>query len=401
MKIFLISISFLLLPLTYVYCQSDIFYTSKGTEIIDLNGKPILLKGINLGNWLVPEGYFIKFKEINSPTRIYNFFNILLGKSEAKKFWDLYYKTYITEEDIKLIAKLGFNSVRVPFHYSLFVNDENELKGIGYSLLDSLIGWCKKENISVLLDMHCAPGGQTGDNIDDSYGYPFLFESEEDKELTINIWVKLAERYANEPIILGYDFLNEPIAHYFNTDKLNPLLEPFFIRLTKEVRKVDKNHLLFIAGAQWNSNFGIFGKPFDTKLVYTFHKYWTAPTQEVIQDYLDFSKKYNVPIHLGESGENSNEWINEFRTTLEKNNIGWCFWPYKKMDSESCVVSITKTKEFDKIIEFANSKIVSYEDIRNNRPDFNVIKKGLYDYLDNLKIDNCRINKDYLKALGL
>jgi hypothetical protein len=161
-------------------------------------------------------------------------------------------------------------------------------------------------------------GGQTGDNIDDSYGYPFLFESEEDKELTINIWVKLAERYANEPIILGYDFLNEPIAHYFNTDKLNPLLEPFFIRLTKEVRKVDKNHLLFIAGAQWNSNFGIFGKPFDTKLVYTFHKYWTAPTQEVIQDYLDFSKKYNVPIHLGESGENSNEWINEFRTTLER-----------------------------------------------------------------------------------
>jgi aryl-phospho-beta-D-glucosidase BglC (GH1 family) len=300
-----------------------------------------------------------------------------------------------------LIKKLGFNSVRVPFHYALFVNCENKLEGIGYNLLDNLINWCKEENISVLLDMHCAPGGQTGDNIDDSFGYPFLFESKEDRQLTIDIWVKLAEKYANEPIILGYDFLNEPIAHYFDKEKLNPLLEPFFIELTKAVRKVDPNHLIFIAGAQWNSNFSIFGKPFDDKLVYSFHKYWTPPTQEVIQDYIDFSNKYNVPIHLGESGENSNEWIDEFRKTLEKNNISWHFWPYKKMDSESCVVSVTKTKKFDEIIKFANSKSLSYEEIRNNKPDQNVINKALHDYLENLKIDNCKINDGYLKALGL
>jgi aryl-phospho-beta-D-glucosidase BglC (GH1 family) len=382
-------------------CQTNNFFSSKGKEIVDLNGNPILIKGINLGNWLVPEGYFIKFKEINSPTRIYNFFNVLLGPSEAKKFWQQYYNVYITKDDIKLIKKLGFNSVRVPFHYALFVNCENKLEGIGYNLLDNLINWCKEENISVLLDMHCAPGGQTGDNIDDSFGYPFLFESKEDRQLTIDIWVKLAEKYANEPIILGYDFLNEPIAHYFDKEKLNPLLEPFFIELTKAVRKVDPNHLIFIAGAQWNSNFSIFGKPFDDKLVYSFHKYWTPPTQEVIQDYIDFSNKYNVPIHLGESGENSNEWIDEFRKTLEKNNISWHFWPYKKMDSESCVVSVTKTKKFDEIIKFANSKSLSYEEIRNNKPDQNVINKALHDYLENLKIDNCKINDGYLKALGL
>ncbi len=399
---FFLSLIFLLAIISdNLNCQTSNFYSSKGKEIIDLNGNPILIKGINLGNWLVPEGYFVKFKEINSPTRIYNFFNILLGPSEAKKFWNQYYNVFITKEDIKLIKKLGFNSVRIPFHYALFVNCENELEGIGYKLLDDLINWCKEEGISVLLDMHCAPGGQTGDNIDDSYGYPFLFESEEDRKLTIDIWVKLAAKYANESIILGYDFLNEPIAHYFDKDKLNPLLEPFFVELTTAVRKVDSNHLIFLAGAQWNSNFSVFGKPFDNKLVYSFHKYWTAATQDVIQDYIDFSNKYNVPIHLGESGENTNEWINEFRQTLEKNNISWHFWPFKKMDSESCVVSVTKTKEFDKIIEFANSKSISYEDIRNKKPDLIVIKKALSDYLENSKIENCKINDNYIRALGL
>ena len=48
----------------------------------------------------------------------------------------------------------------------------------------SLAIGCKNETIYVMLDMHCAPAGQTGDNIDDSYGYPFLFESEEAQALT-------------------------------------------------------------------------------------------------------------------------------------------------------------------------------------------------------------------------
>ena len=45
---------------------------------------------------------------------------------------------------------------------------------------------------------------------------------------------------------------------------------------------------------------------------------------------LTFSNKYNVPIWMGESGENSDQWINEWRLLNEKNNFGWCFWPYKK-----------------------------------------------------------------------
>lgn len=218
----------------------------------------------------------LKFEKVSSPRLIYHLFDILLGEREAEKFWNKFRTDYITHEDIKFLKNCGFNSIRIPFNYRLFVTDDEkqELTGPGYALLDSAVKWCREENLPVVLDMHCAPGGQTGDNIDrDSYGYPFLFESEENINLTIKIWTKLADTYKNDPIVIGYDLLNEPIAHYFDKDKLNPLLEPFFKRLTAAIRTVDKNHIIFIAGAQWNSNFSVFGKPFDDNLVYTFHKY--------------------------------------------------------------------------------------------------------------------------------
>jgi endoglucanase len=379
------------------------FVSIRGKEIIDANGEKLLLKGINLGNWLVPEGYMFKFENATSPRLIYEVFNQMLGPDEARKFWKEYRDNYIIYEDIKFLKQCGFNSVRVPFNYRLFVLNDNPLKlqGPGYKLLDNVINWCKKENIYVILDMHCAPGGQTGDNIDDSYGYPFLFENRESQDLTIAIWKKLAERYTDETIVIGYDLLNEPIAHYFNQDKLNPLLEPLYKKIVSAIREVDKNHLVFLGGSQWDSNFQIFGPPFDPKLVYTFHKYWTDSDESVIKEYMDFRVRYNVPIWLGESGENTYEWISDFRKTLERNEIGWSFWPYKKLDSERCIISIKKTEEYDRIIEFANGERTSFEDLRENRPDIEIVRKALTDYLENCKLQNCKINNEYLEALGL
>lgn len=381
--------------------QSGSFYSVSGKDIITPDGKPVVLKGINLGHWMVPEGYMFRFEKISSPRLIYDFFNILLGESEAQKFWSKFRALYITREDIALIQKAGFNSVRIPFHYKLFVNDQGEMTGPGYALMDSAVSWCREYNLGVVLDMHCAPGGQTGDNIDDSYGYPFLFESPEMQELTIRVWRELASRYAKESIVIGYDLLNEPIAHFFDKDKLNPLLEPLFKRITAAIREVDRNHIVFIGGAQWNSNFSVFGPPFDGKSVYTFHKYWTAAGKEVIQDYLDYRDKYNVPLYLGESGENTNEWITEFRQTLESESVSWCFWPYKKLESERGVVTIKVPDNYDQIKKFADGFDVSFAYIRDNKPAQEIINRVLDEYLENLAVKNLIINHEYLKALGL
>lgn len=379
------------------------FITTRGKDLISTNGQPLLLKGINLGNWLLPEGYMFKFKTTNSPRRIETVINELVGEDEARRFWKTYHDNYITRADIKFIKQSGFNSVRVPFSYRLFVSETMpiSLEGEGYRLLDNVVAWCKQERLHVILDMHAAPGGQTGDNIDDSWGYPFLFESPESQHLTVSIWRKLAARYRNEPTVIGYDLLNEPIAHYFDAASLNPRLEPLYRQIVSAIRQVDRNHIIFLGGAQWDSNFKVFGPPFDPKLAYTFHKYWMDVNQGAIQEYLNFRDKYKVPIWMGESGENTDEWISSFKTLLETNNIGWCFWPYKKLEATSCPVSINSPADWDMIVNYAEGPRLTFEDVRKTRPAKEKVDRALSDYLERIKFANCRINHGYLKALGL
>jgi endoglucanase len=403
-KLIILLLWLFLLSILTVSAQTPARFVSvRGKEFILPNGKPILLKGINLGNWLLPEGYMFEFKKANSAQMIYTVFNQLVGEAEARKFWKQFQADYITPEDIKFIKKSGFNSVRVPFSYRLLVSadDPNKLEGIGYELLDKVINWCKQEGLYVILDMHAAPGGQTGDNIDDGHAYPFLFENAEDQELAIRIWQKLATRYKNESMIIGYDLLNEPIAHFFDKDYFNPKLEPLYKKMVTAVRTIDKNHIFFLGGAQWDSNFKVFGAPFDKKLVYTFHKYWTATDQSVIQEYVDFSNKYNVPLYMGESGENNYEWIDSFRKLLEKNQISWCFWTYKRLNANATIASIKKPEGWDEVIKFSEASRATFEEVRKAKPPREKVNQALKEYLEQIKLANCKINEEYLKSLGL
>ena len=404
-KKFLLAFCLLLNCFLLGQTQPNKFISTSGSKIIGPDGKEFLIRGTNLGNWLVPEGYMFKFKNATSPTLINQTISELIGQDATKKFWNDFLNDYITEADIHYLKSLGMNSIRLPFHYKLFT-DEYYMGGRGesrgFALFDKLIGWCRREGIFVILDMHCAPGGQTGDNIDDSYGYPFLFDSPGSQDLTIKIWRKIANHYKNEPAVLGYDLLNEPIAHYFDASHFNPLLEPLYRKIISAIREVDKNHLVFLGGAQWDSNFKIFGKPFDKKSVYTFHKYWTATTKEVIQDYLDFREKWKVPIYCGETGENDDEWISQFRTLLEANNIGWHFWPYKKMDDTRGIVTFDRPSSYSIIKAFADTSRNSFEAIRNLRPkNSEQVKKAFDEFLMNCLFPNCKPNSGYIKALGL
>lgn len=399
------KLRFVIIMLTVLSFQmfAGDFVKTRGKEIILPSGEPILLKGMNIGNWLLPEGYMFKFKKPNSPRLVTSVFTELIGPDEAKKFWVNFQDVYITHEDIKFIKRLGLNSIRLPFHYALF-NDETFLHNTqarGFELFARILDWCRKESLYVILDMHGAPCGQTGDNIDDSWGYPWLFTSEDCQNEFIKIWKLIAEKYADDKIIIGYDLLNEPIAHYFEEDGLYEKLEPLYKKATAAIREVDKNHIIFLGGAKWNTNFSVFGEPFDDNLVYTFHKYWMEPVQEQIQEYLDFSEKYNVPLYLGESGENSDEWVNNFRTLLEQHNIGWCFWPYKKLESSAGIVQIKYPSNYETIMDYAEKPRDNYQFIRENRLDQAVVKQILAEYLENCNLKKCEANEGYIKALGL
>jgi hypothetical protein len=158
-----------------------------------------------------------------------------------------------------------------------------------------------------------------------------------------------------------------------------------------------------LEAAQWDTNFKVFGPPFDPNLIYEFHKYWMPPEQKAIQEYVDYRDHYNVPIWLGESGENKDDWIKQFAGLLEQNGIGWCFWPYKKMDSTSCMVSISKPAYWDEITTFAQlpQDTGNAEKLIAARPPMDHCIAALRSLLDNVTFSSCHVNQGYLNALGL
>lgn len=382
------------------------FLKVKGQDIVTPNGESFLIQGINLGNWLNPEGYMFLFKDVSSYRLIDQAFREMVGPDFTDQFWKTFKDNYITREDIAYIKQTGMNSIRLPFHYKLFTDEDYmglKSNQDGFARVDSVIKWCKAEGLYVILDMHDAPGGQTGDNIDDSYGYPWLFESETSKQLFSEIWKKIADRYKNEPTVLGYDLLNEPIATYFtNKEEINKLLVPVYKRGVEAIRSVDPNHIILLGGAQWNSNFSMFDeKAIDSNMLYTCHRYWCDTLQSNLQDFIDFRNKVNLPLYMGETGENTDEWVGGFRRLMERNNMGWHFWPFKKLEKTSCMVHIKKPANWDLIVEYTQKPRNNFNEIRAARPDQELVKKAMLELLENIKFAHCIKNQGYIKALGM
>jgi endoglucanase len=379
--------------------QSRFVHTS-GTQLIDGTGHPLTLRGANLGNWLVREGYMFHFeggpqsaREIDALT------NELLGPEAAGKFWQTYLERYVTRDDIQFLKRAGVNSIRVPIHYKYFESDNAE----GFRLLDRVIERSREAGLYVIIDMHAAPGGQTGTNIDDSWGYPWIYDSPQEQQHVIDIWKRIAAHYRNSQTVLGYDILNEPIPQFPELKKYNSQLEPLYRRIVAGIREVDKNHIVILGGAQWDTNFSVFSPPFDSNVMYNFHKYWMKPEQSEIQQYVDFRDKYHVPIWMSESGENTDEWITQFRELLDKNQINWAFWPYKKMDSPRSVVSFARPTYWDEIVAYAKLPGGAGDTQKRiaKRPPQEHINAAFAQLLENIQFSKCGVNQGYVKALGL
>ncbi len=407
-------LSVLLLPLIFGSCNEqpaaqsadDIgFITINGADLIQPDGTTLFIKGTNLGNWLNPEGYMFNFSKTNSGRFINEMFCQIVGPDFTAEFWKEFKDNYITKEDITFIKNTGSNTIRLPFHYKLFTDEDYmglTVNQDGFARVDSVVKWCREEGLYLILDMHDAPGGQTGDNIDDSYGYPWLFESPASQKLYCDIWRSIADYYKNEPVILGYELFNEPIAPYFeNMEELNGKLEDIYKLGVAAIREVDNNHIILLGGSQWNGNFKPFkDSTFDDKLMYTCHRYGGAPTKEAIMGFINFRDSVNLPMYMGEIGHNTDEWMAEFCQTMEDNNIGWTFWPYKKMNGSS-FVGITPPENWNIVVEFSEAPRGTYKEIRDARPNQEVARKAMSDFIEASKFKNNVIQEGYIKALGL
>jgi endoglucanase len=321
------------------------FLRAKGQNLL-AGDKKVLLRGFGLGGWFLPEGYMWKlYNKCDRPRKMEAMIERLCGLDYADAFWKRYLDDYITEEDIRMIALEGFNSVRLPINARHLYREENHILVIIPEMIariDQLIDWCRRYHIYVVLDMHGAPGGQTGQNIDDSEAdLPALFMEQKHEEELIFLWRELAIRYCEEPIVAGYDLLNEPLPNWFS--QYNHQVLPLYRRLIETIREHDKNHVIILEGVHWATEFSVFEdftkEEAAANIMLQFHKYWNNPDYESMEGVISLARKFNVPLFLGESGENNCDWYTTIFPLCEQHNISWSFWSYKKMECSNSPVT--------------------------------------------------------------
>lgn len=384
------------------------FLKTQGQKIVDSKGENIYLKGLGLGGWMLQEGYMLKTDDFAGPQfKIKEKIAEVAGEDGKNEFYKAYLKNGITKKDIDSLAKWGFNSIRLPMHYDLYtlpiekekVKGENTWLEEGFKMTDDLLKWCEDNKIYLILDLHAAPGGQGNDaNISDNdKSKPNLWESEENQKKTIALWKKLAERYKDKEWIAGYDMINEPNFAFTGknpngTDEMsNAPLWKLQKEITEAIREVDKNHIIIIEGNGWGNNYNGLPKLWDDNLVLSFHKYWTTNASESIQNIIDMRQKLDVPVWLGETGENSNVWFTEINQLLLKNNIGYAYWPMKKIDNIAGVTNVKITPDYQKLLNYWKNG--------GQKPTKEFARKTLMKIADNYKMENVEVKKDVIDAM--
>jgi endoglucanase len=384
------------------------FLHAEGKKIVNGRGENVLLRGIGLGGWMLQEGYMLRVNGQGQQNKIRSRIAELIGEEKTQEFYNAWLSNHTRKIDIDSMGAWGFNSVRLPMHFNLYtlpidkepVAGENTWLQKGFQLTDSLLAWCKANSIYLVLDLHAAPGGQGNDlNISDrDASKPSLWENEENRKKTIALWSKLAQRYANEPWIGGYDIINEPNWGFEDLtndknglkEKKNEPLRTLMIDITRAIRQVDRNHLIIIEGNGWGNNYNGILPTWDNNMVLSFHKYWNYNNQSSIQHILDTRDKYNVPVWLGETGENSNVWFTEAIHLFESNNIGWSWWPLKKMGNNNPMQVLSNTG-YDKILDYWSG--------RGSKPTAEEAYNGVMKLASSTRLENTIIKKDVIDAM--
>lgn len=373
------------------------YLRAQGHDMVNERGEKVLLRGVGLGNWLLPEGYMWKFGELGDrPRRIEKIVSDLTGDDYAARFWPEFRRHYITEADIQRIAELGYNSVRPALNARLFLTESDPPQRVeeGYQLLDNLVKWCKAHGLYVIIDMHGAPGGQTGQNIDDSArDLPELFMETKYQDQLVALWVDLARRYKDEPTVAGYDLLNEPLPERTGAAaKYKHLVEPLYQRLTKAIRAVDSKHMIILEGVDWANDWSIFTRPFDSNLVYQFHYYcWDTPVRlRSVDRYLDYRRRFNAPVWVGETGERDNTIYWATTDYFEANNIGWSFWPWKKMDTSNTPYSIKRPQHWDAVAAYSRN---------GPKPARDVARRAFDELLENIRLERCVYHESVVNSM--
>ena len=358
-----------------------------GDRIVDGNGRPLELRGVNLGGWLLWEPWMWGGHLLASESKLSSRLESVVGPAEMGKFRQQVYDNFITEADIQRISSLGFNVVRVPMNHSIFENGAP-----GWQVLDRLLTWAERYNVYVILDLHSAPGGQAKIFTADSESGA-LWDSPENQSQTVALWKAIAARYKDRRMIAGYDLLNEPAP------QSGSQLADLDRKIIGAIREVDPSHMVILEGAKYASDFSMFPEPLTANQAYSFHMYTKKQDDrsEKLAGYRQISKTQNVPLWCGEFGENTYEMVDSTVALFHNpdNDVrGWAFWTWKRGTTPNpTLMTIDLPAQWKHVVERDSSPLALGKPMRQETLE------AMQEFIQAIRLDHTRPDEKMISTL--
>lgn len=396
MKRILTLLAILLATLT---ASADSFVRAVGQKLQGRDGRTLVMRGTNCGNWMIREPYMmLTGGNLNRQYKFDQMLREVCGEEKVTEFDRLWMDNNFREADMQFLSQQGFNTLRVPMHYKYFtlpieqepVEGEQTWIDEGFTRIDSMCVWAERYGILLILDMHACPGGQSdGDICDYDETKPSLWEAEANRTKLIALWRRIAERYKDEKCVAAYDLINETSW----TLPGNQMLWDLQKNIIKAIREVDKNHIVVVEGNSWCNDYSGFPTTrMDSKMMLQFHRYnryHTIPDEGWMTD---MASKYNCPVYIGEFGENSNTYVSDAIRLYEEGLklAAWTVWPMKKNHSNNTILYVQRVASYDNVIrQWQNG----------TKPSPDVLWNACKAWAEAQNIDRCTVKKDYLDAL--
>ncbi|OQX81239.1 MAG: hypothetical protein B6D56_03070 [Candidatus Omnitrophica bacterium 4484_70.1] len=311
------------------------------------------LRGVNLGGWLLMEGYILGGRNI--PEKKFKaLFKRKYKEEDLEEFERLFRNSFIQEDDFARIKEMGANCVRVPFHYRLLEEAPFRYTEEGFSYLKKALRWAKKYNLKVILDLHAACGSQNEDWHSDSVGFAYLWKKEVFRQRTYRLWEEIVSLFKDEEALFGYDILNEPVTKDIKT------LLGFYKELIGRIKAIDKEHIIFVEGNLWATEIDFLESLLEEKVYISIHFYqpldftfnfvpylkypgkignilWNKDTlYQYILKYYKFAQRNRAKIFVGEFGVNWREnffgegiYLEDLLDIFEEFGFDYTYWTYK------------------------------------------------------------------------
>jgi endoglucanase len=334
---------------------------TQGDAIVDAEGTRVVLRGVGLGGWMNMENFITGYPATESQMRAAVV--EVLGAERAERFFDRLLTRFFEAADAELLAGLGVNCVRVPVNYRHFERDARpfELREQGFERLDRVVRLCAEHGIYTVIDLHAVPGAQNQHwHSDNPTHVATLWQHPHFQDRVVHLWQALAQRYRDEPWVAGYNLLNEP------ADPSGEVVGPFHDRLVAAIREIDRQHIVFVDGNTYSTDFSIFGEPYDNA-VYACHDYARAGMsfggsypgetegQWIDRDFLEakflersrYQRESGTPIWVGEFGpvytgdperdEQRYQILADQLEIYDRYGAGWSIWTYKDVGLQGLV----------------------------------------------------------------